>query len=657
MNTSQIPQVELIQGPTGHPADSTGIAGRRWKIFLAVLLTGAVLGAALVYSRAPVYRAVASVLTVKPKAVDSRSAEADIEHVAIQSRLLLSPELLSRLAARLRGDGIAADPRDLESVLAISPVADTNLLELRAEGGDPAQLQTLVNRWTETYEDYRAEEIEAATGRTTTELEQQQAVLQARIDSARRELQVFRETHDIVGLERGENASLAKLNNLNRSLGNARERLTDAESRMAAVEAAIAAGETVVPREQKADIARMQTALERNRAQLAELRQRYTQKYIDRDPVLRELPSRVSAMQGELNQALALARRSVRDEAKQEVDAARLSLASLEQQLAEHERNVQVFNAQFQQYESLQGNLERLDALYADNTERLTQIQMQGFQKYPQIQVVEWAREPTTPIRPDYERDMLIALGVSFGLALFVTWLVEYLGGRASRVNHGPMIGVRIAPPDAAAALSQARADALQVDQRWVPLAGPVDTPPEAAPDTTARYLDADSVRKLMAESGRQVRAHIALLLSGVSPTELEALEPADLDADQRRIHIGGNDSRTLSLAEPAWHLLQPLTEDDPGRSRTLPADELDNRLRQAAMDAGLEEPDDVDAWLLWHSYLWFLLGQNATTDELQARLGRVGAAQQAQLATADLAPVDGDGLRPINWTHPALAG
>ena len=88
MNTAPLPQVELIQGPGQTGAPSPG-QSHRWKVFFGVLVAAAVAGSALVYSRPPVYRAVSSVLTVKPKAVDSRSAEADVEHVTIQSRLLL----------------------------------------------------------------------------------------------------------------------------------------------------------------------------------------------------------------------------------------------------------------------------------------------------------------------------------------------------------------------------------------------------------------------------------------------------------------------------------------------------------------------------------------------------------------------------------------
>ena len=76
--------------------------------------------------------------------------------------------------------------------------------------------------------------------------------------------------------------------------------------------------------------------------------------------------------------------------------------------------------------------------------QRLAQIQVSNFKKYPPIQVVEWARIPAAPIYPDYDRDLLIAIAAALGLALFVTWLVEYLSGQAASPSGTPYLGVRI---------------------------------------------------------------------------------------------------------------------------------------------------------------------------------------------------------------------
>jgi succinoglycan biosynthesis transport protein ExoP len=445
VNTPQLPSVELIQG-SPQPEPTGPARWRRWKVFFSVLLLSSAVGLAIVYGRDPIYRAAASILTVKPKAVDRRSEEADIEHVAIQGRLLLGEELLGRLAQRLaeEGDDKIAGLDQLRSILSVVPVPETNLLELRAEGEYPEQLQRAVNRWAESYEGFRAEEIEAATGRTTAELTDEQAQLQLKIEAARAELLGFREANDIVSLERDENRSLATLKGLNNSLNKAREALVEARARKMAIDEAIANGETVIPSEQKNDMTRMKLDVERTRARVADLKQKYTQRYIDRDPVLKNLPGMLNEMERELVRALELGERTVKDEAQQDVATAEASVKALERELIEHQDKVQKFTERFKEFKAMEEGLAGLEKLLNENKTRLAQIQTQNLKKYPPIQVVEWARVPSRPIYPDYERDLMIALAAALGLALFVTWLVEYLSERSRPSHATPYLGVRI---------------------------------------------------------------------------------------------------------------------------------------------------------------------------------------------------------------------
>ena len=650
MSTRQLPSVELIQGTPPVPPVATR-RNPRFKVFFGVLVVALAVGLAIVYGRSPVYRAVASVLTVKPKAVDARSAEADTEHVVIQGRLLMGEDLLGRLSRRLAAEGDEIAGMDqLRGLLAVVPVPETNLLELRAEGEDPERLQRLVNRWAESYEEFRAEEIDAATGRTTAELEDQQLQLQTRIDAARAELQAFREANDIVSLERGENSSLAKLKGLNDSLNKAQESLIAARARKTAVDEAIARGETVVPNEQKAEIAKLQLGVQRGRVRLAELRQRYTQVYIDRDPVLKSLPGELRLMEDELAHAMRLARTTVSDEAQQEVEAARVSVAALEQQLAEHQRNVQLFNDRFKEFKALEENLARLDMLHADNQQRLAQIQVSNFRKYPPIQVVEWARVPARPIYPDYERDLLITIAAALGLALFVTWLVEYLSGQATPPPGAPYLGVRIHPGDQLAGPEAGDRRLIDHPERARDaLAAPAENLP-----VLPRELAAAEVEALMGALEPSTAAYSTLLLSGVSPYELPLLHTGCFDRGQGRISVPGAGRREIVIGTRAWQRLQPILGHLDGTHMSQPVAEIDNRLRAGAQDARLADPGSINALALWHSYVVFLIRQGIDAPALAQRVGTVPP--EVLNALMHYAP-PGSSRPPgsIEFAHPAL--
>lgn len=649
MNQPQLPSVELIQGPSGNqpPHDHRK---RRWQVFFGVLLIALVIGLAFVYGREPIYRASASVLTVKPKDVDRRSADADLEHVAIQGRLLMGEALLGRLAARLAEqhpeDDFAIDR--LRSMLAVVAVPDTNLLELRAEGAAPEQLQRIVDRWAETYETFRAEEIEAVSGRTIAEIKDEQVGLQRRIEAAGAELQGFRDAHDIVSLERTENRSLSSLKGLNDSLNKARERLVEAQARKAAIDAAVSAGETVIPDAEKAEIAKLQRELQRARAQLADLRSRFTDVYIERDPATKDLPREVETMQNELRLALRLAGTTVSDEAGQAVQAARLSVEALESQLDEQQQRVQRFTERFKEFKRLEQALAGLEELYNDSQTRLAAIEVRNLEKYPPIQVVEWARLPSRPIHPDYERDLLIALAAALLLALFVTWLVEYLSTSASPAGAAPTLGVRIYPDQGKETLSAGPQHELLGDAPDADAAAeatPLITSTDAHAPGLPRELSAVEVQTLLAASDQRLRGYGVLLLNGVSPYELPLLHAACFDAGERTLHVPGAGDRRIAVSEGHWRAIAPLVDELGTSSMPLTVAACNERLAATAARIQLSEPGTIDALSLWHTYILFLIRQGIAGADLSARVGALPA--PALDALAPFAPAGGG--RPLN--------
>jgi uncharacterized protein involved in exopolysaccharide biosynthesis len=627
------PRVDTLRTPAP-PSARRG--RRRLLIFGSVLLIGVLIGLAIVYGREPIYRASASVLTVKPKAIDTRSADADVEHVAIQRRLLLGEDLLGRLSAELSEVGITLNAAELLNRLAALPVPETNLLELRADGNDPAELQTVVNRWAQAYETFRAEEIEALSGRTIAELEGEQQRLDVEIIDARAELQRFRETNDIVSLERGENRSLASLRGLNDSVNKAREKLVEAQAEQAAILAAAERGETVMPNELKSDAAKLRVDLQRARQRLGELRERYTEVYIEADPTLRELPGAIRSMERELAEMQRIGRETALDESQQAVASAQAALAALERQLDEQQASVQDFTERFKEFKRLEENLARLDTLYADIGERLARIRLRNLNEYPPIQVVEWARLPETPIAPDYERDLMIALGIAVGVALFVTWLVDYLSASARDPDEPPtQLDVHIHAAGGAPALDVSSNASLAE-----PAAEPerLQSPSPRVTDQTGRSpllpreFAVPEIQSLLRHCPAEIAAHGVLLLNGVSPYELPLLHQECFDAQDRVVEVPGASRRMIGFSETHWAALAPLLQRLNEAGFTVPVAELDQALREAARHTGLGATEDVSALALWHSYVLHLVRQGIAPADLTQRVGAIVPEVEAAL-------------------------
>jgi len=664
VNTPQVPSVELIQEAPKQVAERPP-RWRRWKVFLGVLLTGSLIGIAIVYGRDPLYRASVSVLTVKPKAVDARSEAADTEHVAIQGRLLLGEDILGRLGSTLsaENDTDFADVETLRGMLSAVSVPDTNLLELRSEGSDPELLQKMANRWAETYKIFRAEEIEAATGRTTAELMEQQSQLQIKIDAARAELLEFRATNDIVSLERNENRNLSRLKGLNDSLNKARERLIDAQAKYAAIQDAVAKGETVVPREFKADLARKQLEVERLRDRIMDLNSKYTQRYLDRDPKLKALPDELRELERDLKRAIHLGQRTMIDEAQQELGAARAAVATLEKELSEHQSRVQVFTDRFKEFKSMEESLARLETLRSDIGERLAKIQVQNLKEYPPIQVVDWASVPARPIYPDYERDLFIALGAALTLALFATWLLEYLIERSNAPATSPM-AMRIYLNEARRSLEtgaapSALAHGMQAGPSLAhePASPEASTVPATLPESAAqlRELTLSEIRALLESSDPVTAGYCTLLLSGVSPLEITLIHRDSIDHNDGIISVPGISTRDIEMGPGAWGYLRDFALSIAEHSTDTAPGEINATLAVAAADAGIDDPFRVDVDSIWYSYVLYLVRQGARLSELPERVGALTPDMQLILAHFSPPGVNRP-LSEVNRVHPSLA-
>jgi polysaccharide biosynthesis transport protein len=620
MSVAQPPSIELLQGspdrgdPPRRPV--------RLGVFLVTFLVCAALGLAFTYLRPPVYQTSATVLTVKPKGVDQPSADADIEHVAIQRRLLLGDEVLERLAAAILREGHDlerfAGPGGLRTMLAVLPVPDTNLVELRAEGGEPELVQRAVDHWAEAYVALRAARIADITNRTTAELAGEQTQLGRRIADKRTELEAFRERHDIVSMEREENETLSRLRGLNTSLNKAREEATEARARLSAVRTALAQGRVVVPDEEKSRLAGLQSEAQALRERLSKLEERYTRRYMELDPNLRDLPEALAAIEAQIRRLTSVGQAQVSSDAEQAVLVAEETVRSLEAELAAHRAGVAEFTARFAEHQVLEEELERLETLFNDNQERLARIETSNREQFPPLEVVDHAPLPLEPVRPLYTRDAGIALGLSVLVALFLAWLVDYLTGRMRR--EPAVTGVRIyggAAPEAPL-LPRQGSDLLRVGGAAAPQF-PAAWPRELEPGEVAALLDA---------AAPMTALHAALLLSGVTPEEIPSLA-GRVDPDSDTLDIPGPGARSLALAGGVRRLAAAATDAEGAWTD----EEMRAGLEIAAADAGLTDAAGVSPEALQHTYVVFLVRQGARLGELTRRVGPLPAGHLSRYA------------------------
>lgn len=624
---------------------------RRFTIFAVAFLISAAISLAYNYSRPVVYRSSATLLTSAMTAIDRESSEADIQHVAIQRQVLLGHELAAETLARLKAS--AADksllqlkPSDIQTLLNVEPVPETNLVEISAEGSNPRFLPLLINTWIDVYLDARAEDVKKLAGSTQRILEDELEGLSEKVVSARIELDKFRKNNDISSTGREENEALARLKGLTESLNKASEEEVKARAHLSAVKTSISRGKAVVPEDEKGSLTDLEKRLQDLRAKLAELDKKFTREYLNLQPDLRSIPEQIKVLESEVKQRRLHGQNLVLNDAEMAYAAAQQTVSEMRAQLNEHKQLASAFTSKFAQHEALKTDLEGLETLYRDAQERLVQLKTSRKEKYPQVTVINRAYEPREPVRPDYTQDALIAIAGSLLFGLLTVWVVEYLTHKKEPQMPIAGFGVQSYQPAPGGVIDHRQAAPPSLDQK---------TPQFLAGPPQRRELPSHQLRTLLNASNLKGKQLIALLLSGLSLDEAVWLMGDQIDLEANMIHIGGKSPRSVPLSGA----LKSFLMESKGRAVWNPGDletrvDLSAALVCAAVDSGLPDPQEITAEAIRHSYIAYLVRQGLRLSELEQITGHLEPSVISSYS-AYSPPQEGRHLSEIELLHPAL--
>lgn len=625
---------------------------RRIVIFVAVFLVCALPALIYVFNRPAVYLSYATLLTVAKTAIDQSSNDADIQHVAIQKQILLGAELLAETSRRLKsgshgGVSIDLNPDAVRQMLDVRAVAETNLVEMAAEGPDPKMLPALINTWIDVYLDARAREVSRLLGDTTQILHSELDSLSEKITIKRAELERFRRHNDIASIEREENEALARLKGLNESLNTASEEEVKAKARLDAINKAIARGQAVVPQEDTRTLSLLESRAQELREELGDLNRRYTQEFLNLSPTLKVIPEQLALLEAEIKRMRQQGQAVVLSDAEQEYAAARQAAREIRAQLDAHKAKASEFSSRFVEHEALRNDLEGLESLYREGQGRLAQIEARYSGKYPQVDVIERAFLPGAPIGPNYWRDAVIAVAGSMLFSLFCVWLSEFLTRKTSTEPTVNLAGVPLYEPDL---LPGVRGNALKPVTILPHQHAVLDSPQPLE-------LPFETVSALFNSAGSREKLLIALLLSGPSLEEIAAIGRLDIDTGNGKLIIHGISPRTLPLspvaqslfANPACQLITPSGEP-------LTSADLKALLACAAHDAGLSGTDEITADALRQTYIIYLVKQGIRLAELESIMGYLPPTELSAYA-AYSPPGQKRPLEEINLLYPGLQG
>ncbi|WFP52232.1 hypothetical protein PL263_09455 [Methylomonas sp. EFPC3] len=408
---------------------------RRRHLFFLVLLPALAATESYVFLQPAVYQSQALVLTTAASDIDQTHAVADLEHVNIQKQVLLGQNVLDKTVTVLNSteNSPHVGINQLKSLFQVSPIADTNLVQLSAEGHEPHFLQKALNTWIRAYQQIRSEYIAEISDKATVDINAELMRLDRQVQDQRRSVETFRREHDIVSLQSPDNEAHARLQGLNGALNNAQEEEVKAKARLEAIRDALAAGKAVVTDTDSQTLAVLTAQAETLRAALERQRSQYTDEYIDFHPTLRTVKTQLAELERKIAEKEQSASRFAEQEAENNYNAAQAAVKNLRQELERHKQQAAAYTDRFAQHQAMLEQLAKLEELQRQTRQRLVEIEVKQRQSNPQLDVVDWASLPETPIRPDYTAEAAIAAAASLMLALLVVWLRDYL-------NREPML-------------------------------------------------------------------------------------------------------------------------------------------------------------------------------------------------------------------------
>jgi uncharacterized protein involved in exopolysaccharide biosynthesis len=621
-------------------------------IFLSVFLTCAAVGLIYDYSRPAIYRSSATLLTSAMTPVDRQSGDPDIQHVAIQMQLLLGRELAAETLSRLKAADRSLENLtipDIQGLLHVEPIPETNLVEVLADDTDAKFLPILINTWIDVYLDARAEEVKKQTGNTARVLESEVEDLGNKVDSARESLEIFRKTHDISSIEREENEELARLKGLNESLNKASEEEVKAKAQLDAIKSAISRGKAVVPDDEKGSLLELELRMQDLREKLADLDKKYTREYINLHPEFKFIPEQIKDLDNAIQRKRQDGKNVVLTDAEVNYAAARQSVREIRAQLDEHKRLASAFTTKFAKHDALRADLESLEQLYREAQDRLMQIKSGQREKYPQVNVINRAYEPRYPVSPDYRHDALLVLGGSLLLALFCVWIAEFLTHKKEEPSSPiAVFGLQAYPPAKAEIGHYSEPPVNRLDHKEEGTAHALASP-------SRRELSSRQLRTLLNASNLKGKQLTALLLSGLSFDEAAALRAEQMDLSSGSIRVGGRFPRTVLMS----HLLKSLFQLSENRPCWNPDDpevriDLSAALVCGAVDSGLPDPQQITAEAVRHSYIAYLVRQGLRLSDLEQVIGYLEPPEMLSYRNYS-PPQQGRKIDEIELLHPAL--
>jgi len=399
-----------------------------------------------------------------------------------------------------------ADPKQEAALMAfvqnglkLSIVPKTRIVEIRFSNPDPQMAAKVVNTLVNVYVEQNFKTKFESAMQTSDWLSKQLSDLQLKVETSQEKLVQYQKEHGILGIDEKQNIVTEKLDELNRELTAAEADRIQKESRYRLASSGnpelIGNGDanSLLPalRKQEEDL---KTQIAQAEVQLGPAH-----------PHIRELNSQLRQVQASEKQEID----KLGGRIKTDFQAASQREGMLRAALEEQKTAANKLNENAIEYTLLKRDVETNRTLYEGLLQKLKEASVSAGLKSSNIRVVDVARVPLSPSRPDKRRNILLALAMGLLGGVMLAFLLEAVDNtvrtpeQAQALSNLPALGIIPASSN-----SMIRARAPQNS-----LAGKTVGGRETVELVTYRRPKSD-----ISESYRALRTAILLSASGSPP-------------------------------------------------------------------------------------------------------------------------------------------
>ncbi|MDD3991547.1 MAG: polysaccharide biosynthesis tyrosine autokinase [Desulfobacteraceae bacterium] len=309
----------------------------------------------------------------------------------------------------------------VSSNLTVTPSRTAMLIEVAFLSPDRKLSQSVVNGLTHEFVQWQMEKKMDASDLARGFLMKQIDRAKISLEQAEEELNRFAQVAGIVSLDSRQNSILGQLENLNSALAQAEAEMI---SRRAIYQQAIKDGPSVLPEVMNSAL------ISQLKGEYAGLQAEYENLSVtfkDDYPAVRALLGRMRSIENRIGQE----EQKIFETVRNRYEAAAEQVAALKERAAAQQQAAMDLNERATQYKIMAREVETNKQIYQSLLERSRELESMAGISSSNIHIVDAARLPILPAKPDVRRNLLLALVLGLfagvGLAFFLEYFTDQI--------------------------------------------------------------------------------------------------------------------------------------------------------------------------------------------------------------------------------------